>query len=634
MNNIFHRNTKDDPWDIRNPLNVRQMEWILSRISCYAGMAGFSAVVFALGMWNCLLWFLYGNSYVMIVTKGQVLAFVSAGVISCLLLWLMKGRLQRLVKVSVSAYPNAAAHYYGQRKKIFLIKIVLYFAACVLGYVLSVIFPYCFQYSDLQSMLAICAAVIVNSTFNAVSLLCERRICAEITVRCVPDPDNNDDFDVRAERIKGIFRWSVYWSAVLAGYVAISAVFQSLFMYWIYFVLGFANFLLRVMNNNPFRRFSSIRAKRITVRMLNVASTLFLAGFCIYIIENGSDYNNKYIESLDYSRFQHDSSVEYDSGTGVYTLRGTAEEFRILQLTDIHICGSITTIETDRRALTACYDLIMETQPNLIVITGDLVYPIPIQTFSKDNLGAVAQLCDLMEHIGIPWIFVYGNHDTETAASYRAEELLGLYRYYVQQAEHALLYADKQPDIYGRYNQYIRILNADGGLNRILFLMDSNDYTRDAGTGKEYDSVHRDQILWYEDTVDRISREEGRTVPSFIFMHIPFQAFAEAQDALKDGSEDAVYLFGENGEGVSCSGKDFGFFDAIVKKESTQAVFVGHDHLNNLAVKYKGVDLVYSKSIDYYAYPGIADKTEQRGATLITLFTDGTYCMEQIDYHK
>lgn len=101
-------------------------------------------------------------------------------------------------------------------------------------------------------------------------------------------------------------------------------------------------------------------------------------------------------------------------------------------------------------------------------------------------------------------------------------------------------------------------------------------------------------------------------------MHIPFQAFAEAQEALRNGSADAVYLFGENGEGVSCPDRESGFFETIVQKQSTRAVFVGHDHLNNMAVKYKGVDLVYSKSIDYYAYPGIADKTEQRGATLIT----------------
>lgn len=65
------------------------------------------------------------------------------------------------------------------------------------------------------------------------------------------------------------------------------------------------------------------------------------------------------------------------------------------------------------------------------------------------------------------------------------------------------------------------------------------------------------------------------------------------------------------------------FFGAILQKQSAQAVFVGHDHLNNLGVKYKGVDLIYGKSIDYIAYPRIASQTAQRGGTLITVLSDG-----------
>lgn len=115
-------------------------------------------------------------------------------------------------------------------------------------------------------------------------------------------------------------------------------------------------------------------------------------------------------------------------------------------------------------------------------------------------------------------------------------------------------------------------------------------------------------------------------------MHIPFRAFADAAEALERGDPAARYLFGENGEGVSCPDNDSGFFNAILEKKSTQAVFVGHDHLNNLGVNYMGVDLVYSKSIDFLAYPGIAHKTAQRGGTLITLDGRGGYAIEQVEY--
>lgn len=113
-------------------------------------------------------------------------------------------------------------------------------------------------------------------------------------------------------------------------------------------------------------------------------------------------------------------------------------------------------------------------------------------------------------------------------------------------------------------------------------------------------------------------------------MHIPFRAFADAQAALEAGKPEAQYLFGSNGEGVNCSERDTGFFERILEKGSTDAVFVGHDHLNNMGIKYRGVDLIYSKSIDYIAYPGISKMAEQRGGTLITLAPDGGYSVTQL----
>lgn len=116
-------------------------------------------------------------------------------------------------------------------------------------------------------------------------------------------------------------------------------------------------------------------------------------------------------------------------------------------------------------------------------------------------------------------------------------------------------------------------------------------------------------------------------------MHIPFQAFAQAQAALEAGDPEAQYLFGKNEEPVSAPEKKSGFFQAMLQMGSTRAVFVGHDHLNNLGVRYKGVDLVFSKSIDYIAYPGIAGRTGQRGATLITLRGD-EYEIRQLSYQE
>ncbi len=457
---------------------------------------------------------------------------------------------------------------------------------------------------------------------------------ARVKPELVPDGDVSDAPDPVRERRRALTRWAIYWAVVLALYGASAVIFESLVLYLPILLLAAGYFIVRILINPPFRPYASLKRKRLTVRLTSLASlaVLLLAG--LSVILDGTNYNGRYIGTMDYSVFEHHSTASYDPETGVYTLRADHEGFKILQLTDTHIGGSVTTIGLDRRAFDACYDLIKRTKPDLIILTGDLVYPIPIQSFSTNNLVPLWQLAEFMNSVGIPWAMVYGNHDTELIAKYDVKTLNGIFRQMKNDPACPLLYADTQPDIYGRYNQLLRIENPDGSLERVCFLIDSNDYVAGSSEVNDYDSVHADQIDWYRETVDALEGEEGRTVPSFVFMHIPFRAFADAADALERGDPEARYLFGENGEGVSCPDHDSGFFEAILEKKSTQAVFVGHDHLNNLGVNYKGVDLVYSKSIDFLAYPGIAHETAQRGGTLITLDGRGGYVIEQIEYKQ
>lgn len=617
-------------------LDTVQMGKLVAWISYASVLPGLSAAVFFLALLNCLVILVFvGNSvfvrmYLPYFRLSFAFVFFLSGIVLLLLHLFLWKKQKAYFKIPFRAYPEAV-RYYRQSISVSRRKIVLSFLIFAAGLTFGICAPVFLSQDVFYLILPVCAVIAAAGVYYAAVLLYKRKVEKNIEICCIEDTEQRDSYSRRKEIKREILKWSVYWFAVLAGYLAISVVFKNLTMYGLYLAFAAANCMLRLVINSPFRRFSGIRAKRITVKLCKVFSLCALVYCYFFVIDNGSRYNERYIASLDYGVFLHNSSFTYDNSTGVYTVSGKGEEFRILQLTDIHICSSIATIGTDRKAFLACYELIKETQPDLIIITGDLIYPIPIQTFSRDNLNSIDQICIFMNNIGIPWAMVYGNHDTEAVAAYNAKELSGLYRYYRQEGC-PMLYAEKQPEVYGRYNQYIRIENRDGSLNRLAFLVDSNDYVKDSGKANEYDSVHQDQIQWYMDTIDWEAAKEGRVVPSFVFMHIPFQAFARAQEALKNGSPDAVYLFGENGEGVSCPDRDSGFFDAILEKQSTEAVFVGHDHLNNMGVKYKGVDLVYSKSIDYYAYPGIAEQTEQRGATLIRLLPDGSYRIEQKDY--
>ena len=439
---------------------------------------------------------------------------------------------------------------------------------------------------------------------------------------------------------KNVLKWTAYWLVVIFIYAALSLYFGSFVYYAMLPVLALVYFLSKIILSLPLSWIKQTTVRRIFYLAAVFSSIAVTVCFAVFAVtELPTNFAMSYINSLDYGDPSPACEVSYREEDGVYILRMTGDELKILQLTDIHLCESLTTISPDRKAIKACYDVIQRAKPDLILVTGDLVYPVPLATFSNNNMRPFYAFLRFMENFGIPWAMVYGNHDTEVFASHQSEDLEWMFdsfSYAHKQGEmlgQTFLYSKIQPQIYGRYNQYLRIENADGTLNRLLFLIDSNDYVKGSLAVNDYDSVHRDQIEWYMETIDKESGAIGRTAPSFVFQHIPFRAFADADAAVKAGDPEAEYLFGENKETVSYPERESGFFDAILQKKSTQAVFVGHDHLNNLGVKYKGVDLIYGKSIDFIAYPNIAKQTLQRGGTLIKVSSNG-YSIHQISLNE
>ena len=324
--------------------------------------------------------------------------------------------------------------------------------------------------------------------------------------------------------------------------------------------------------------------------------------------------------------------VDYDEETGVYTLTNPGGDFHILQLTDIHLGGSYSSFPNDIKALKACFALIEETRPDLVVVTGDLCFPMGLASFSLNNTAPVMQFAAFMRNIGIPWAFTYGNHDTEAMAATDAQTLDDLYRSLSYRTSKNLLYPYVQPPVTGRNNQLILIRNPDETLNTALFLIDSNAYT---GNGfNEYDFIHDDQVDWYTAQIRRLNAEEGHTISSMAFFHIPLQQYKTAYELYTAGSDEVTYFFGSNDEKmfdkVCCSTYPSQLFDVMKELGSTTATFCGHDHYNNISLEYQGIRLTYGMSIDYLVMPGIATDTKQRGGTLITLHPDSSYEIVQI----
>ena len=339
-----------------------------------------------------------------------------------------------------------------------------------------------------------------------------------------------------------------------------------------------------------------------------------------------------YINTIPYL-YEGENEISYDEATGVYTMtKADRSDFRILQLTDIHLGGSALCFDKDLRALQAIYALLEATRPDLVVVTGDLSYPVGLSSFSFNNTAPVQQFAAFMRNTGIPWAFTYGNHDTESYAATDTSGLQALYQSLSWDTSHTLLYPYVQPDVYGRNNQLIEIRRADGTLNQAVFLLDSNAYT---GEGfNKYDYIHDDQVEWYASGVEQMNAEAGHTVNSLVFFHIPLQQYRTAYELYEAGSDEVTYFFGENGEKmidkVCCSDYPSSLFDRALELGSTSGFFCGHDHYNNMSLEYKGIRLTYGMSIDYLVMPGIENDTTQRGAELITLHGDSSWDLVQI----
>mgnify|MGYP003290176879 CR=1 FL=1 len=318
-----------------------------------------------------------------------------------------------------------------------------------------------------------------------------------------------------------------------------------------------------------------------------------------------------------------------EESDGKFVLK-VKDNFKILQVTDLHIGASEESYDLDLKAGETIRNLIYKSKPDLIVITGDLIYPIEAQSFSDNNNTMFLGVFDFFERFGIPWTFTLGNHDFEITndGGYGKVTPKELIKYSANEYKN-LLISEKFPDIYGRYNNIIEIRNEDDSLNQVLYLIDSNSYKTD--NLNDYDYIHSDQIDWYENSIKEYNEKENKIVSSMMFFHIPLQEFQDAYNALISLSPDAELLFGEHREKTCSSNTSSGLFEKVLELGSTKAIFCGHDHFNDIGIKYKGIDLVYGKSIDYLAYPGIDKKTEQRGGTLITLNSDSTYTINQIE---
>ena len=325
--------------------------------------------------------------------------------------------------------------------------------------------------------------------------------------------------------------------------------------------------------------------------------------------------------------------------------------FKVLQLTDVHIGAGFLSLKRDGMAMNAAAAMISAEKPDLVIVTGDVAYPVPFQAGTFNNKTAAKIFAELMEDLGVYWTLAFGNHDTEAYSFYSREDMS---KFYAESDYPHCLFMAGPEDVDGYCNQILNVKNSDGIITQSFFVFDSHSYTDNDYFGIlwKYDNIHENQVAWYKDSLAALNAQndaryaelgmdETSNIQSLAFFHIPLVEQRDAWNEYVDNgyadTEDAKLIYGvagETGKVVFCGMHEDELFETMQELGSTKGVFFGHDHDNNFSMDYKGIRLTYGMSLDYLAYPGIYKRGAQRGCTVIEIQPDGTFDCHAENYYQ
>ncbi len=267
--------------------------------------------------------------------------------------------------------------------------------------------------------------------------------------------------------------------------------------------------------------------------------------------------------------------------------------FKIVQFTDIHWHNGEP---ADRQSEALMVEIVSAEKPNLVVLTGDIL----AGGGCHDACVSLRQVIQIMEHCGVPWTAVFGNHDDEGTAN--RDELMEI----MMESTNALV----QPgpaEVPGVGNYVLTVASAEGDTPAaLLYFIDSGSYAPTDIGG--YAWIQPEQIAWYLRESAMFRTTAGQPLPALAFFHIPLPEYEEIWNKYT--------CYGVKYEDVCAPSVNSGFFAAMHNAGDVLGTFVGHDHINDFCGTLHGIRLCYGRATGYNTY-GRADFP--RGARVIQL---------------
>ncbi len=311
-------------------------------------------------------------------------------------------------------------------------------------------------------------------------------------------------------------------------------------------------------------------------------------------LRNGYSYFYEWNKNMTYSSEIYASEIE----------KKPERDFVILNLADIQCHDGEAYSEVGEFYEETIDKLIQKTNPDLITLTGDNAF----------DPFAYLRLIRYIESYSIPWAPVMGNADHDGLVS----EFWAAYQ--LSEAKNCLF--ECGPDGMG-YGNYIINITENGKPVHTLFMMDTHH--EDEMQKGSYDHFYKEQIAWYKWAVEGIKRENGKTVPSTVFMHIPVPEYQDAWDSIYDketGELAPPYNaepFCKFQEEIGAPKFNFGFFGLCKELGSTRNMICGHEHTNCFVIRFEGINLIYAMKTGYGCYW----EHKTHGGTTITVKGNG-----------
>ena len=246
----------------------------------------------------------------------------------------------------------------------------------------------------------------------------------------------------------------------------------------------------------------------------------------------------------------------------------TKGEFKVVQFTDVHYVPGKP--EESKKAL-ECIDQVLDAeQPDLVVLTGDIIYGSPAEEAMRTVLQRVS------DH-QVPFVATLGNHDDEQKMK-RADlyRLISSWPCNLQLAE--------QTDF------VVPVAASDGSkTTALLYIIDSHSCST-LPDAKGYAWIDGEQINWYRTQSRQYAEQNGGTpLPALAFFHIPLPEYGQA------ARSEGCILRGNRMEPVCSPVLNSGLFTAIKEQGDVMGCFVGHDHDNDYAAMWHKVLLAYGR---------------------------------------